>query len=215
MIYNVYFDIFAMVISFFSIILAFTKKDFWKRQNFILFVLLVATFCASLLDILSSVGNSYIVEWSYGLRDVLNYGYLLVQNIMPYLFCLYIVFLIDMDNKMSKKRRRWFHIGLLIPYVFSSSGIHLEVLDAKGWICLLVVGLIHTGITYCMYFPSLKELPGQKVAILSYIDPVVAVLVSVTILGEAMTVWQIVGGVLILGFTLWNEIGTGKEKGQS
>ena len=116
MIYNVYFDFFAVVISFFSIILAFTKKDFLKRQNFILFVLLVATFFASLLDILSSVGNSYIVQWSYELRDVLNYGYLAVQNIMPYLFCLYIVFLIDLDSRMSQKRKRLFHIGLAIPY---------------------------------------------------------------------------------------------------
>lgn len=117
MIYNVYFDIFAVIISFFSIILAFTKKGFWKRQNFILFVLLVATFFASLLDILSSVGNSYIVEWSYGLRDVLNYGYLAVQNVMPYLFCLYIVFLIDLDNKMSRRKKCLLHIGLAIPYV--------------------------------------------------------------------------------------------------
>ena len=61
-----------------------------------------------------------------------------------------------------------------------------------------------------MYFSSLKELPGQKAAILSYIDPLVAVLISVTILGESMTVWQGIGGILILGFTLWNEI-TPKE----
>ena len=54
-------------------------------------------------------------------------------------------------------------------------------------------------------------LPGQKAAILSYIDPLVAVLISVTILGETMTLWQVVGGVLILGFTLWNEISP-KEK---
>lgn len=114
MIYNVYFDVFAVVISLFSVVLAFTKKGFWKRQNFILFVLLVATFWASLLDILSSIGNSYIVVWSYELRDVLNYGYLAVQNIMPYLFCLYIVFLIDLDKKT--KRNRLFHIGLAIPY---------------------------------------------------------------------------------------------------
>ena len=104
---------------------------------------------------------------------------------------------------------------VLLPYVLATSGFNLNILDGKGWGSLLIVGLVHTGITYCMYFSSLKELPGQKVAILSYIDPLVAVLVSVTILGEAMTVWQIVGGVLILGFTLWNEIGTGKEKGQS
>lgn len=104
---------------------------------------------------------------------------------------------------------------VLLPYVLATSGFNLNILDGKGWGSLLIVGLVHTGITYCMYFSSLKELPGQKVAILSYIDPLVAVLVSVTILGEAMTVWQIVGGVLILGFTLWNEIGTEKKKGKS
>lgn len=57
----------------------------------------------------------------------------------------------------------------LIPYVLCTSGITLGSLNNIGWINLLIVGLVHTGITYCMYFSSLKELPGQKVAILSYI----------------------------------------------
>lgn len=104
-------------------------------------------------------------------------------------------------------------VVVLVPYVMVTSGFNLGTLDGMGWGCLLIVGLVHTGLTYCLYFSSLKELPGQKVAILSYIDPLVAVVVSVTILGETMTVWQIVGGALILGFTLWNEIGTGKKKG--
>ena len=97
-------------------------------------------------------------------------------------------------------------IIILLPYVFSTSGITLCNLDNIGSINLLIVGLFHTGITYCMYFSSLKELPGQKAAILSYIDPLVAVLISVVILGEAMTLWQVIGGMLIHGFTLWNEI---------
>lgn len=97
-------------------------------------------------------------------------------------------------------------IVILIPYVMMTGGITLGSLNTTGWINLLIVGLIHTGVTYCMYFSSLKELPGQKAAILSYIDPLVAVLISVTILGETMTLWQVVGGIFILGFTLWNEI---------
>ena len=97
-------------------------------------------------------------------------------------------------------------IVILIPYVIMTSGVTLGNLNGLGWANLLIVGLIHTGVTYCMYFSSLKELPGQKAAILSYIDPLVAVLISVTILGESMTVWQVIGGILILGFTLWNEI---------
>lgn len=94
----------------------------------------------------------------------------------------------------------------LTPYVLCTNGITLGSLNNIGWINLLIVGLVHTGITYCMYFSSLKELPGQKVAILSYIDPLVAVLISVTILGETMTISQVIGGILILGFTLWNEL---------
>ncbi|XBG80354.1 EamA family transporter [Enterococcus cecorum] len=60
--------------------------------------------------------------------------------------------------------------------------------------------------TYCFYFSALKELPGQKAAILSYIDPLVLVCISVFILGEPLTLLQFVGGALILGFTLWNEL---------
>lgn len=97
-------------------------------------------------------------------------------------------------------------IVVLVPYVMMTGGVTLGGLDGIGWINLLIVGLIHTGVTYCMYFSSLKELPGQKAAILSYIDPLVAVLISVTVLGETMTFWQVIGGILILGFTLWNEI---------
>ena len=97
-------------------------------------------------------------------------------------------------------------IVILVPYVMMTSGVTLTNLNSVGWVNLLIVGLIHTGITYCMYFSSLKELSGQKAAILSYIDPLVAVLISVTVLGESMTIWQAVGGILILGFTLWNEI---------
>ena len=102
-------------------------------------------------------------------------------------------------------------VVVLVPYVLLTDGVNLHTLDGKGWIFLLVVGLIHTGVTYCLYFSSLKELPGQKSAILSYIDPLVAVLISVTVLHEKMTPMQIVGGVLILGFTLWNEITPKKQ----
>ena len=74
----------------------------------------------------------------------------------------------------------------------------------------MIVGLVHTGIVYCLYFASLKELPGQKAAILSYIDPLVAVILSVCLLGEDLTAAQAAGGLLILGFTLFNELASVK-----
>ena len=101
---------------------------------------------------------------------------------------------------------------VLAPYVAFTGGFNLLRLSGVGWTNLLIVGIVHTGITYCLYFSSLKELPGQKVAILSYIDPLVAVFVSVIWLSEAMTLPQIIGGVLILGFTLISELPLGKKK---
>lgn len=102
-------------------------------------------------------------------------------------------------------------IVVLIPYVIFTTGTSIGSLDGLGWGSLLMLGLVHTGVAYCLYFSSLKELPGQKAAILSYIDPLVAVLISVTVLGEKITALQIIGGLLILGFTLWNELSSAKK----
>ena len=97
-------------------------------------------------------------------------------------------------------------IAVLVPYVALTSGFHLGNLNVGGWGALLAVGLIHSGIAYCMYFSALKELPGHEAAILSYVDPLVAVIVSITLLGESIGVSEIAGGLLILGFTLWGEL---------
>ena len=97
-------------------------------------------------------------------------------------------------------------IVILLPYVLLTGGFTLNTLDVPGWVNLLIVGIVHTCLAYCLYFPALKETPGQEAAILSYIDPLLAVVVSVTLLGESMSLVQLIGGVLILGFTLLNEL---------
>lgn len=102
-------------------------------------------------------------------------------------------------------------IVILLPYVLLTGGFTLGTLDSLGWVNLLIVGCIHTGLAYCLYFPSLKELPGQETAILSYIDPLLACVLSVVLLGESMTPVQLLGGVLILGFTLLNELHPRRE----
>ena len=103
---------------------------------------------------------------------------------------------------------------ILLPYVLLSEGIHLQALDGISRMMLLVVGLVHTGIAYVLYFTSVADLPGQQIAILSYIDPLVAILISVFLLSEPMTALQIVGGILILVFSLWNEWISGRKNNQ-
>lgn len=143
-------------------------------------------------------GNNHVIGILFGLGAAVFYATVVLLN----------KFIKNVDGIHRTFLQFLAAIIILVPYVLSTSGINLNVLDGIGWGCLLVVGLIHTGVTYCLYFSSLKELPGQKAAILSYIDPLVAVLVSVLILGESMTIMQVIGGILILGFTLWNELGS-------
>jgi len=95
---------------------------------------------------------------------------------------------------------------VLAPYVLATTGINIGSLDTIGIINLLILGIVHTGICYCMYFSSLKDLKGQEASILSYIDPLVAIILSVAILNEPITSMQLIGGIMILGFTLVNEI---------
>lgn len=96
-------------------------------------------------------------------------------------------------------------IVVLVPYVLLT-GPTEGFIGMRGLGFMLLIGLVHTGVAYCLYFSSMKELPSQKVAILSYIDPLVAILLSALVLHEPMGAMQIVGGVLILGFTLLNEV---------
>ncbi len=147
-------------------------------------------------------GNRHIVGILFGLGAAVFYATVVLLN----------KFIKNVDGIHRTFLQFIAAIVILVPYVLFTSGVTLQALDEKGWINLLIVGLVHTGITYCMYFSSLKELPGQKAAILSYIDPLVAVLISVTVLGEDITATQIFGGLLILGFTMWNEISPNRKK---
>ena len=94
---------------------------------------------------------------------------------------------------------------VLFPYVNKTSGINLTALDGNSLALLLVVGIVHTGLAYLLYFSSLRKLPGQSIAVLSYIDPFSAILMSSLFLGERMSVVQAVGGFLILGATFLSE----------
>lgn len=96
--------------------------------------------------------------------------------------------------------------AVLAVYVPLTSGFGIGSIDGGGLVCLLILGVVHTGISYCLYFGSIADLPGQKVAILSYIDPMVAVLVSVLFLQETVTVLQLVGGAVIIAASILNEV---------
>lgn len=143
-----------------------------------------------------SAGSNHLLGIAFGLGAACLYASVVLIN----------KFICDVGGLHRTLLQFIAAIIVLLPYVLLTGGFHLDTLSGWGWASLLTVGVIHTGIAYCLYFSSIKSLSGQKVAILSYIDPLIAVLVSVYVLGESITLMQAVGGLLILGFTLWNEI---------
>ena len=100
---------------------------------------------------------------------------------------------------------------VLVPYTLLVEDYAAVALSPLGIGLLVAVGVVHTGIAYALYFGSVHKLPAQTVAIFSYIDPVVAILLSALFLQEPMTVWGWVGAVLILGSTLLSELLSNKK----
>lgn len=94
----------------------------------------------------------------------------------------------------------------LAVYVLFFEPKEPAAVSALSVIMLLVVGVIHTGIAYGMYFSSIQFVPTQTVAILSYIDPVVAIILSALILREKMSVLTWIGVVLVLAATAADEL---------
>ena len=102
-------------------------------------------------------------------------------------------------------------IIVLGVYVPLTSGFHVSELPQSGFIWLAVLSLVHTAFAYCIYFSSISNLSGQKVALLAYIDPVIAVVVSIVFLHESITFLQLIGGAMIIGVTILNELGGAKK----
>ena len=95
---------------------------------------------------------------------------------------------------------------VLVPYCLLTVNMGVLEITPVSMALLLIVGIVHTGIAYVLYFGSIKELPAQTVAIFSYIDPILAVLLSALLLKENMDMLSILGAVMILGSTFVSEM---------
>ena len=73
-------------------------------------------------------------------------------------------------------------------------------------VLLLIVAVFHTGWCYALYFGSMTVLSAQTVALFSYIDPIVAILLSALLLKEPLGWSGILGAALVLGSTLVSEL---------
>ena len=96
--------------------------------------------------------------------------------------------------------------AVLVPYMLAVEELSAVTITPLIMIMLLIVGVVHTGIAYALYFGSMNGLKAQTVALFSYIDPIVAIILSALFLKEPMTVYSGIGAVLVLGATMISEL---------
>ena len=89
------------------------------------------------------------------------------------------------------------------------SDLHLTALSAG---LMLLVSLTHTAIPYAMYFGAMVRLPTQTVALMSYLDPITALILSALVLHEPLSPAGLTGAVLVLGSTVLSELWGGKKQ---
>ncbi|MBQ9743723.1 MAG: EamA family transporter [Clostridia bacterium] len=101
-----------------------------------------------------------------------------------------------------------FAVSLIItlPYSLFTENLSSDMFDLRSIILILIVGVIHTGVAYVMYFSSLKEVKAHTAAIFSYIDPILALILSFLILKETMGILEAIGAVLVLSGAFLSEI---------
>lgn len=148
-------------------------------------------------------GKSNLVGILFGLSAAVLYASVIILN----------KFIKDMNSMDSTITQLGVATIVLLPYVVLTGNLTklFENTELKSIAILLIIGIVHTGFAYLLYFSSMRGLKGQTVAIFSYIDPVTAILLSTCILGEKMGILQGVGAVLILGATIYSELNKGKQ----
>jgi len=102
---------------------------------------------------------------------------------------------------------------VLLPFVLAEGNIlTVRDLDAAAVIYTILLGVLHTGIVYTIFFSLTTQMKSVEIVLYSYLEPLFGILFSVIFIGEILTVLQIIGGILILGSTYIGEILKDKKK---
>ena len=96
--------------------------------------------------------------------------------------------------------------AVMAPYLLLTGGFAVGAINGPAVLLLIVLGVVHTGVAYAMYFGSMDGLRVLTIAVLSYVDPVSALLFSALLLREPLSLLGVLGAVLILGSAIVSEL---------
>lgn len=179
---------------FVTILAPFILKEKLTLSKFLCVLMaLVGMFCIVGVDGIN--GGSDLIGIAYGLLAAGFYASVILMN----------KFLKEIDSIEITVIQLISATITLLPYVLYVEGLGILSVSSVSIPYILILGIVHTGIAYLLYFSALQGLKGQTIAVLSYIDPVFAIIISAVILKEQLGFLQIIGGVLILGSSFLSE----------
>ncbi|QGU94894.1 EamA family transporter [Clostridium bovifaecis] len=151
-------------------------------------------------SIASTIEHNHIIGIGYGLAAAALYASVVLLN--------------NYIEDLSGFERTIIQLStsalVLLPFVLSRGQLYID--SSKSLIFILVLGVAHTAAAYLLYFSALKDINVQNAAVLSYLDPISALVFSTLFLHESMGIWQIAGGALILISTFIAENNKLEEK---
>lgn len=100
----------------------------------------------------------------------------------------------------------FFAAVVILPYSIIKGDFNFASVSMMQVVLLIIVGVLHTGLAYIMFFGSVGKLAAQTTAVLCYIDPITAVILSAVLLKEKLGIFEIAGAVMIIGASLFSEI---------
>jgi drug/metabolite transporter (DMT)-like permease len=134
-------------------------------------------------------GYHHAAGITYGFIAALFYASLILLN-------KFIKGLTGFETTVIQLTEASFLLLLYVLFVQGAGALHLAGGDV---LFVIILGIVHTGIGFYLFFSALKDLKGQNIASLSYVEPVTSVFMSVFILHESMTIVQFAGAGLLLG----------------
>jgi len=139
--------------------------------------------------------NNDIVGITYGLIAAILYASVIILN----------KFFKNLSGLEATIIQLIMSVFVLTPYIIIVEKPNPAIFKLEFIPFILILGIVYTGIAYLLYFSGMQVLRGQTVAMLSYIDPITAVVISSLLLREKMGTIQVIGGVLILGSSFLSE----------
>ena len=174
------------------------KERLTLRKVFYVLIALIGMIFVSGIHKTQFLGSIELKGILYGLGAAIFYAGLMLTN--------------KIIKNVSAYEKTVAQLGIasiiLLPYCLFTENLSQISFTPLSLTMLAIVGIVHTGIAYTLYFGAMNNLKAHTIALFSYIDPIIAIVLSALILHETMGPLELLGTFFILGATLLDELTT-------